>query len=52
MDNVISFDLKKAEKFFDRDDDPCSSCTDDKNNCTCEKADLWWTVLANSLKGK
>jgi hypothetical protein len=52
MDNIISFEQKKAEKSFNRYDDPCSSCTDDKTNCTCEKASLWWNIFANSLKGK
>lgn len=59
MIKVINLEERRIEKNFNPYEDPCSSCKksdhhkiNHKNqSCTCEKADLWWRILANRIKG-
>jgi len=54
MADIIDLKQRRIEKNFDRDSDPCSSCSEEnrRKNCPCETADIWWNHLASLLKGK
>lgn len=51
--NVINFNEYRERKIFDRNGDPCRKCPIQKGCCTtCEKARIWYNVLAELLMGK
>lgn len=52
MDNVINLAEKRMERNFDRNADPCSLCNEinQRKNCPCEEADIWWEIAAKLLK--
>lgn len=42
----------RERKSFNIDEDPCSICPTQKGCCTtCEKANIWYNILAELLKG-
>lgn len=52
MAQIIDLNERRIKKNFDRNADPCSSCSEKNRikNCPCEEADIWWNIAAGLLK--